>query len=187
MMIGIGPNDFLLAHSRATRKDAQYILFNSEINPVFNDLETLPTLDRRLDVTYVGKGDMYGRVHVLGNTLYVSREWPSGQPQLAMLLRQVRVFYTWDSWTSTNVEAILSGAVPFFMRYEPWTEEDLDGSELGRIPRMDMQHQNFDPVRFAEERRNLIVRIQILHATWDERVRDFMQAAEKHFAERAAA
>lgn len=179
--IGIGPSDFLLAHSVATRKDAHYVLFNSEINPVFNHAGSVPTMQRSLDATYIGKGYLYGQVGIVNNTLLIGRDWPKPQEQLAVLLRSVRIFYTWDSWTQTNVEAVLCGAIPCFLRYEPWTEEDLDGSEIGRIPRLDNNNQVIDINKFQEEQKKLIDRVAYIASSWDERVRTFTQKVEQHF------
>ena len=182
--IAIGPNDFLLAHSRATRANADCILFNSEIKPVFNNEGAPPPMQRSLDATYVGKGYLYGQVGQVNNSLYISRDWPKPQEQLAILLRGVRIFYTWDSWTQTNVEAVLCGAIPCFMRYEPWTEEDLDGSEIGRIPRVDMKNPHIDVEKFKAEREAMIQKINLLAATWDQRVQNFVNTVEQHFNQR---
>jgi hypothetical protein len=179
-------HDFLLGHSTATRKDAHGILFNSEINPVFDANGAMPTPQRTMDVTYIGKGYLYGQVGYVANTVFIGREWPVTQDQLAVLLRNVRCFYTWDSWTSTNVEAILCGAIPFFLRYEPWTEQDLDESELGYIPRLDTQHTNFDAEKFESDRKALRQRIDGLAASWDNRVREFTEKVERHFSQRTA-
>lgn len=183
-LIGIGPNDFLLAHSRATRKDGQYILFNSEINPAFNMDGAQPPMQRTLDATYIGKGYIYGQVGLVNNTLFIGRDWPRPQEQLAILLKNTRIFYTWDSWTQTNVEAVLCGAIPCFLRYEPWTEEDIDGSEIGRIPRVDPQKQQIDVQKFLAERQTLLDNARNLAATWDQRVQGMMQSVEAHFKAR---
>lgn len=186
-LIGINPNDFLLAHSRATRADAHYVLFNAEINPVFNSVGSAPSKDRTMDATYVGKGYLYGKVGLVDNTIYVGRDWPTTQGQLAIFFRHTRFFYTWDSWTQTNVEAVLCGCVPFFLRYEPWTEADIDGSELGRIPRLDHNNRTVNEPEFQAQRKALEDRIAYLGASWDERVKTFTAKVEQHFIERAAA
>jgi hypothetical protein len=180
-MIGIGDNDFLLAHSITVRKNAHCILFNSEINPAFHDRGALPPLQRPVDATYVGKGHMYGDVEVIKNTVHIGRSVPEGQDNLAKFLRNTRIFYTWDSWSCINVEAVLCGAIPFFLRYDPWTEEDLDGSEIGHIPRLDKNNSTYDAVKFEEERRQMRVKIDTLAASWERRVREVMNMVEQHF------
>lgn len=176
-----GPRDFLLAHSKVIEPNAHGVLFNAEFNKAFNDTDTSAAQHREFDVTYGGKGYMYGECTIIPDTMAIAREWPRGPEQLAYLLRKVRYFYTWDSWTATNIDAILCGAVPYFLRYEPWTEAELDGSELGEIPRMDASHAEFYPLEFQEKRRKLIGRIAELNNSWDDRVLGFMDCADGHF------
>jgi hypothetical protein len=177
--MGSRSGDFLLAHSKVIEPNADCVLFNAEFNPAFNDTGVL---SRDMDATYVGKGHIYGKCSIMANTLYIDRTWPYGAEQLAYVLRRTRFFYTWDSWTATNVDAILCGAVPYFLRYEPWTEAELDGSELGEIPRMDANHTEFYPLEFQKKRRKLIKRIDELNATWENRVREFIGRVEAHFS-----
>lgn len=183
-MINFGANDFLAAHSTPIRKDAHYILFNSDINLAFHDRGAMPAKDRKLSATYFGKGYLYGEVGRIEDTVIISRDWPPSQEDLGELLRKTGLFYTWDSWTSTNVEAVLCGAVPFFMSYGPWSPEDVDSSEIGRIPRLDMHNPQFDADTFEQERQVMAQRIRVLTASWDERVRGFMGRIERHFDER---
>lgn len=173
--------DFLLAHSIVIEPKADYVLFNAEFNSCFNDNFTEWTHLRNIDATYGGKGHIYGKCSIVTNTLYIDRSWPCGAQQLAYLLRKIRFFYTWDSWTATNIDAILCGAMPYFLRYEPWTEAELDGSELGEIPRMDERHPDFNPLEFKEKRRKLIGCIAELNSSWDGRVKEFVDRVEAHF------
>ena len=175
MGMDIGSGDFLVAHSKVIRPDADYVLFNAEINPVFNDDGSEHALNRNMDVTYIGKGAMYGGCTVQPRSLLVERVYPRGQEQLAYVLKRTRFFYTWDSWSAINVEAIMCGAVPVFMRYEPWTENEIDGSELGILPRNVIQG-------FDDGRDRLIGRIKELDETWDSRVGEFCRRIDLHFA-----
>jgi hypothetical protein len=176
------PRDFLLAHSKVIEPNAHCVLFNAGFNPIFSRRDILPSSERNLDATYIGKGYLYGECSVRRDTILIERQWPSGQEQLAYLLRLTRYFYTWDSWTATNVEAALCGAIPIFLRYEPWTEAEIDGSEIGEIPRLDAQNPEFDALKFQEGRRKLIENINWLDATWDNRVKAFVGQVTAHFA-----
>lgn len=177
------PRDFILTHSKAIRPDAHYALFNAELNPVFND-GGIPE-NRNINVTYTGKGTTYGDCKIQPNSLGMTRTWPYGQDQLAYLLKRTNIFYTWDSWTATNIEAILCGAVPYFLRYEPWTEEEVDGSELGPIPRIDARNPRIDAEAFAEGRKQLLENIERLNSTWDARVKEFVNQVQSWFGEAA--
>ena len=186
------PRDFLLAHSKVIEPKANCVLFNAELNPVFNENGAKPFYGRPMDATYTGKGFIHGKGFVHGecptqpNMLLIERIWPKGQDQLAYLLKNIRFFYTWDAWTATNLDALMCGCIPFFLRYEPWTEEELDGSELGVIPRLDWSRKiSYDSnqwlERFEQEKAALITRIGELNASWNARVKDFMEQVEGYF------
>jgi hypothetical protein len=183
MAVMVGERDFIVAHSKAIHNKPDYVLFNAEINPAFNDIGSLPFSKRKMDVTYIGKGYIYGGVGVLPNTLYVAREWPVTQEQLALVMRQTRFFFTWDSWTSTNVEAVLCGAVPVIENYAPWKPEEIDGTELGWLPRGEMDEDGvvMNLKRFRAGRDDLMDKISKLSLTWNDRVGEFAVLVEKHF------
>jgi hypothetical protein len=169
-------HDFILAHSKVIEPKADYVLFNVEVNKCFDFDEAMP---RNMDLMYVGKGVLYKECDVVKNTFLIGRNWPQGAEQLAYLLKRAKIFYTWDSWTQTNVEAILCGAIPYFMMYEPWTEAEIDGTELGKLPRMDVNKKNY--VVFNDERIRLKERINELNKTWPERVKVFGEKVLRHF------
>ena len=173
-------NDFFITHSKSIKADADYVLFNAMINPVFFTEMPLPPMQRSMDATYIGKGSLYGDVRVQPHTVLIMRNWPINQEQLAIFLRNTRYVYTWDSWSATNVDAVLCGAVPYYLRYEPWTEAEIDGGELGVMPRVDATRK-FNLERFNDERNDMIKKIRGLMASWDQRVADMMQAVAKHF------
>lgn len=179
----IGDNDFIVAHSKVIMPTADFILHNADINPVFNNIDTLPYDQRRIDVTYIGKGYIYGDTAVVPNTLFIAREWPQTQEQLAMVLRQTRFFFTWDAWTATNVEAILCGAVPIILDYGPWKQEEIDGSELGWLPRGDMTDDGIvvDQEKFKIGREDMIKNIGDLSRLWKSKVLEFMGMVQEHF------
>lgn len=182
--IALGPTDFRLAFHRMFRADAHFVLGNAEFNPAFQMGNGRPIGERTLDLTYIGKGDMYGKAAAIKNSILITRAWPSDQNQLAQLLRHTRFFYSWDSVTSLNVEAILCGAMPVILRYEPIRKEDFDATELGPLPHLDMGVPNFkfDPQEFNRSRAALIGRISEIQNSWGKRVNAFATAAFSHFA-----
>jgi len=177
-----GPNDFLIAHSRVLCKNPNYVLFYSYVNPCFNDDESDPE-KRVLNATYIGKGYLYGQVGILKKTLWIDRKWPCTQEQLAFLLKYVACFYTWDCWSQTNVDAVLCGCVPFFLNYNPFTSEEIDSAELGRIPRLDADNKVFDLDVYTQQRADLIKRIAELQASWDSRIKGMLDKLQAHFGE----
>ena len=100
-----------------------------------------------------------------------------------MVLRQTRFFFTWDAWTATNVEAILCGAVPIILDYGPWKQEEIDGSELGWLPRGDMTDDGIvvDQEKFKIGREDMIKNIGDLSRLWKSKVLEFMGMVQEHF------
>lgn len=178
-------NDFILAHSKVIRPDADHVLFYAYQNPCFNGFGVV-TEERVLNATYIGKGYMYGPVGPVkdrrGLTLEIGRRWPPSQEQLAVLLKHVACMYTYDCWSATNIDAIMCGAVPFFLRYDPFSSEEIDSAELGRIPRLDADNREFNLEKFQRERLALITRITTLHASWDDRVRQLLAKLDRKFS-----
>lgn len=177
-----GSKDFIVAHSCVIHPKPDYVLFSAEVNPCFNGVGARYFEERTMDVTYIGKGYIYGNVGIIPNTVYIAREWPTTQEQLAILMRQTRFFYTWDAWTSTNMEAVLCGAVPVILHYDPWKPEELDASELG-LPRAEIVdgEVKLDADKFLKERIELMKKIDVMTISWDDRVREFAGKVEEHF------
>ena len=181
---GIGmsaePSDFIVAHSRVLCAKPDHVLFYTDIPDIFNDDDSPPE-KRILNATYIGKGYLYGDVGIIKNTLWIERKYPSTKPQLAFLLRHVACMYTWDSWSETNVDAILCGAVPYFLRYTPFTPEEVDASEIGVIPRLDDNNRTFNLSRFRAQRRDMIKRLNGLKSSWPVRVKEFYDKLQGRF------
>ncbi|MGH7995344.1 MAG: hypothetical protein ACREFX_03230 [Opitutaceae bacterium] len=185
--IALSARDFLLAFHRIYRPEAQFILNDVEFNPAFNARGTRPIGERTLDLTYVGKGDKYGAVKTIAGSVLITREWPANQTQLAALLRQTRFLYTWDAVSAINPEAVLCGAMPVFLRYDPITREEVDATDLGPLPRLDagMKNFRFDPAEFERGRAALAARIEEIRRNWSGRVAEFAEAAVAHFTAEA--
>lgn len=178
-----GPNDFVIAHSRVLHPNPDFVLYYSYVNPCFN-IDGADPQKRVMNATYIGKGYLYkDPVGIIKETLWIDRKWPCTQEQLAFLLKHVGCFYTWDCWSQTNVDAVLCGAVPFFLQYDPFTSAEIDSAELGRIPRLDADNITFDLNVFVEQRADLIKRIADLQATWKFRVQDFHEKLQSYFAD----
>lgn len=127
------PSDFILSYSPVYRKDPHAFLTKIPFNPIFNAENTLPALDRTLDITYVGKGDTYGECFTVPGTLEITRIYPKTKQELALLFRNTRYFFTWDYRSAVITEAILSGAIPVFMSPAPFSSfDELDDHDLAK-------------------------------------------------------
>lgn len=138
-------DDFILSFSYLYHESPHAYLIKLPLNPVFNCGNSLPALERSLDLTYIGKGARYDQCFVVKNTLEVTRQWPKSKSELALLFKQTRYFYTWDAISQTNVDAIFCGAIPIFLSARPLhCFSDLDKSELGSYPTATLNAQGDD-------------------------------------------
>lgn len=175
--------DFVLSHSKVIYSGAHHVLFFAKVNPLFHCRDAQPASVRTLDLTYVGKGNLYGEVVNLDNTVGLGRTWPETKDQLATLLRSCRFFYTWDSWTQMNVEALYCGAIPVFLRKMPWTDAEIDGTELGVLPRL-ASDATLGPGFFEEfefARKGFVERVERVMRNWEPGVDDFIYKVDRHF------
>lgn len=136
-------DDFILSFSYLYHKNPHAYLIKLPANSSFNCENSAPSLERSLDLTYIGKGTRYDQCFTVKNTLEITRQWPKSKPELALLLKQTRYFYTWDAISQTNVDAIFCGAIPIFLSARPLVSfSDLNKSELGPYPTADLNIQD---------------------------------------------
>lgn len=178
-------NDFLLSHSKNLIENPHHILFFSYINPVFTDTNTIPAEKRLLDLMYVGKGTLYTKPTHIEDVVEITRQWPTKKSQVASLLKNARFLYTYDSWTNLNLEAVLCGAIPVFLHNGPFTDEEIDGSELGALPRIKLNSEQLltDEYfkQFEFEKQQLKQRLQTMQSNWEFDVFEFTQKVKHHF------
>lgn len=128
------PGEYLLSFSKLFRVDATSVLFKPFPDEHFHQRSAMPWHARTLDATYIGKGDHFTTCHQIEGSTLIRRDWPSTKRELADLLRQVRYFYTWDTVSSTNQDAIRCGAVPVLMHDHQIPRAVLNTGELGPYP-----------------------------------------------------
>jgi hypothetical protein len=179
--VEVPPGDYVVAHSRVLYPEAQSTLFYSEISPCFHAERTRRLRDRVRDMTYDGKGALYGPTPVIPNTRSITRHWPHSQERLAEMMRETRIFHTWDAWTSTNVEAVLCGAILMVRRYDPWTPADLDGCEIGPLPRVEVGADLPSNEAYEEARQQMVEKLAGLQRSWGDRLEAFVESAEAFF------
>jgi hypothetical protein len=128
--------DCVLSHSRIFHKSPDASVFFSKNNPLFTDEGSLSFQDRKINLNYVGKGDLYGNIFRVGNTEMLQRDQPDTKEALASLLKKTRFLFLFDSMSNLISEAIFCGAIPVILRYFPYTPDDLDQIETGPVPRV---------------------------------------------------
>jgi protein O-GlcNAc transferase len=132
--INASEKDFILSFSNLYHEAPDAYLIKLPLSPIFNVENTIDSLDRTLDVTYIGKGHKYSQCFVIPNTLEVNRQWPSNKRELAILFKNTRYFYTWDTVSQTNIDALFCGAIPVFMNPAPFKSFDELENEIGKFP-----------------------------------------------------
>lgn len=186
----LGHDDFILAYSQVMHPHPHHICFYAGHDvSMFNSDNTLATAQRKLDLTYIGKGATFGVTSIVRDSAEITRTWPATKEQLAILLRNCRFFYTADACSKINLEALSCGAVPVYMFNGPWTDEEIDGSEFGAIPRIYLDTK-VGPDFFAEfdvRRAEFENRVKAHMQVWDESVQQMIAKVDQHFAQRLPA
>lgn len=121
--INASENDYIIAFSECYHPNPNSVLNKPCHYDGFNTANSVPTLDRHMDLTYIGKNEDPG-CFILPDSVELTREWPKNKTELAVLLKNTRYFYTWDYCTQTVVDAMLCGAIPVYMSVEPYKHFD---------------------------------------------------------------
>jgi hypothetical protein len=128
--------DFCLAYHQSFWPQANDLLCIPITEECFNDFDTRPTMDREYDVTYIGKGHQYAATFIVTGTIEITRSWPESKTELATLLKGARYFYSWDTVSSTNIDAIRCGAIPVFLQWNQISREEIDKDDYGPYPHL---------------------------------------------------
>jgi hypothetical protein len=142
-------SDFIISYSKIYIDKSDYILFKPFISEWIHARSTSHWNERKLCLTYIGKGNQYAQCKLIPGSVLIERNWPHDKQQLAALLRNCKYFFSWDSITATNTDAVLCGAVPVLMQETQIPRWEIDLSELGPLPNVkyfegmeNLQHPN---------------------------------------------
>ncbi len=122
--MNVSDSDFILSYSSVYHAAPHAILTKICHHAVFNTENTLPVMDRKMDMTYIGKGSTLGECYVMPGTVELTRHWPKNKDELAVLLKNTRYLYTWDFHSQTVTDALLCGVIPVYMNLAPFTSFD---------------------------------------------------------------
>jgi hypothetical protein len=185
--VKMGASDFTLTHSRAMQPNAQHVCHFSMMDPMFNRDNTVLAEHRNVDLTYIGKGALYGFSGKVEGTVAITRDWPRTKEELAVLLRNCRFFYTADACSNINREALSCGAIPVFIHNGPWTDAELDSFEPGAFPRMRLDSPPGDNflAQFEVARGEYLQGMRDCEQRWEPSVREMIEKVDRHFAPQA--
>jgi hypothetical protein len=188
VMINPSDQDFILTHSYHYHRKPHFHLYNYNGSEFFNRSQTEKFNERKLDLTYIGKGAKYTTCSVLNGTQEVTRKWPASKLELANLLKKSRYFYTWDTVSATVFDGILCGAFPIFMTYAPLTKDEVYNLiDLGMsIPEVTYEEtlNQLSANRLEEIEAFMISmanKIQTLESDYKNNVANFSSKVKDHF------
>jgi hypothetical protein len=179
-------DDYIVAFSSVFWPNPHYIATIVFEEPLFNDENSRPALERTMDCTYIGKGVTFGDCFRLQGSVLIERNWPADKESLSIMLRNTRYFYTWDLVSQTNVDALLCGAIPVVSRWAPFTATVVD-SEFGAFPYAESTIQNgvitvaHNHDVFEEKRRRYLDRYRTAARGRAQAIREMAADIERHF------
>lgn len=182
-----GSNEMVLSFSQMFHDAPDALLFKTFVSSELHAIGSRHWSERTLDITYTGKGLNFTACHRIPGTLALSRSWPEDKEQLGALLRQCRYFFTWDSVSQTNVDAVACGAIPVLLQDQQATRAEIDSGELGAYPSIrlaDLQNSDSvvcDPAEVDSQVGAMKRKIAHYRDSWPARVRAFAEAAHQFY------
>jgi hypothetical protein len=177
---------YTVSHSRLIDPDADYILFYPHIAREYLNTEIKPFSLRPFSTSYIGKGSIFKKdINHIHNTIEITRFWPKRKNEVAILLSNSKLFFTFDHWSNMTTEAILCGAIPVFIGNDPWPDFNIDAGELGAIPRLDkyswtdIKSDFLD--EFSQRRLEIINVLEEYQMNWTEQVAELCERLRNFF------
>lgn len=127
-------SNFIISFSKIYIEKSDFVLFKPFVSEWMHPRGTLHWSERKLCLTYIGKGHQYAQCELVPGSVLIERDWPKDKRQLAELLRNCKYFFSWDSISATNTDAILCGAVPVLMQDKQIPRWEINLNELGPLP-----------------------------------------------------
>jgi hypothetical protein len=180
-------DEYVLSFSQVFHDAPNSYLFKTFLSEELNAQGSRHWEDRTLDMTYFGKGPNFTNCHLIPGTVALSRTWPEDKAQLGELLRQCRYFFTWDSVSQTNVDAVACGAIPVVLQDKQASREEMGRGELGPLPLLRLANLldktsvdgDIAAVNTCVDYMNQ--RIAHNQVTWPSRVNEFAHSANQFF------
>jgi hypothetical protein len=127
-------NDFIITYTNSYIEKYHDVLFFPIINNLFNEVNSPAKGARNFDVTYTDNRKEKNNIYIIDNTIHINKQWPENKSQLANILKCTRYFYSWTDMSSTNVDALLCGAIPILIEPDPVKLNYLENLETGPFP-----------------------------------------------------
>jgi len=164
--INWGKNDFSMTYSKLY-KDCDTLFY--PIADTVNRNEP-----REYNSYYVGKGSKYAICPPLPGCQEITTS--TSREKYIDILNKSKIMFTYDTLTSTNLDAALCGAIPYFLLEPP---KELKNAELGKY-----WIESLDPQEIAETKENiktLELRILQMRQEFPQKLTEMCNKIEKHF------
>jgi hypothetical protein len=164
-----GINDFPMAYSKLY-KDCDtlfYPIIDTEISVNRNE-------PREYNSYYVGKGNKYAICPPLPGCKEVLIN--NSINEFVNILNKSRIFFTYDTLSSSNIDAVLCGAMPYFLLKPP---KELKNAEYGKFWIESMDAEEIAQVK--EHNKNLKEQILENQKTFPKRLAKIVNKIETHF------
>lgn len=126
--------DFILTYTKVFFEKHHDVLFYPITNSLFCEENSPKNSERHINITYTDNRKEKANVHILDNTIHINKQWPESKEQLATILKSTRYFYSWTDISSTNIDALLCGAIPILIEPDPNRVSLLNNAETGPFP-----------------------------------------------------
>ena len=165
-----GDTDFPLSFAKEYRDDCDILGYDICDPHTFYDMG----LDRTYNSFYIGKGEG----NPLPNCVEITRQFPAEKAELAKIFNESRIFFSYDCCSATNLDAVLCGAMPYFLTKPP---KELYKNTYGKF-----WIESLDPQEIAQAKENnKHIRQQVIEnqKTFQERLAKIVDKIEAHFKE----
>ena len=120
---------FSMSPSHNFQEIAEHNLMMLEVEPFFK----LPEVENRTKKCFrVGKGSAISRLSITNDCIEITANYPSTRQELAQLLQECEVMYTYDNFTFLITEAILCGCPVVILGHPITAKENIIDNVLFR-------------------------------------------------------
>ena len=165
-----GVNDFALSFSKLYRDDCDILSY-----PIIDlDVAVNRNEPRQYNSFYIGKGSKYADCPPLPGCTEITIHTP--KEEFINILNKSNIFFTYDTLTSTNLDAVFCGAMPYFLLKPP---EDLKNAEYGKF-----WIESLDPdevLAAKENNKKIISQIAQSQKTFPQRLAKMVDRIASHF------
>jgi hypothetical protein len=181
-------SEFIIRFSKLYIEECDFTLHKSFIDPCMNDIGTKHWSERDLSLTYIGKGAQFTKCNTILDSVLIERDWPRTKNELALLLKNSKILFSWDCISATNADAALCGAIPILLHDAQMPRNKLNTGEYGPLPIInDISHNLIEYLSVNSQQidimlTNFKLKMHFYHNSWQQNVTDLVKCLEHKFS-----